>query len=65
MGVHFYDRRKMRSELLPTISSPENTHRENTLLPLSYSTNRINIILLTTHFMDEADYLGDKIAIMS
>lgn len=23
------------------------------------------IILLTTHFMDEADYLGDRIAIMS
>jgi len=22
------------------------------------------IILLTTHFMDEADYLGDRIAIM-
>ena len=22
------------------------------------------IILLTTHFMDEADYLGDKIGIM-
>jgi len=23
------------------------------------------IIILTTHFMDEADYLGDRIAIMS
>jgi ATP-binding cassette subfamily A (ABC1) protein 3 len=23
------------------------------------------IILLTTHFMDEADYLGDRIGIMS
>lgn len=22
------------------------------------------VILLTTHFMDEADYLGDRIAIM-
>ena len=29
----------------------------------SYRSGRI--ILLTTHFMDEADYLGDRIAIMS
>ena len=29
----------------------------------NYKTGRI--ILLTTHFMDEADYLGDKITIMS
>lgn len=28
----------------------------------SYKNERI--ILLTTHFMDEADYLGDRIAIM-
>lgn len=29
----------------------------------NYKSNRI--ILLTTHFMDEADYLGDRIAIMA
>ena len=29
----------------------------------SYKTDRI--ILLTTHFMDEADYLGDRIGIMA
>ena len=29
----------------------------------SYKTDRI--ILMTTHFMDEADYLGDRIAIMA
>lgn len=29
----------------------------------SYRSGRI--ILLTTHFMDEADYLGDRIAIMA
>ena len=29
----------------------------------NYKNNRI--ILLTTHFMDEADYLGDRIGIMS
>ena len=25
---------------------------------------RERIVVLTTHFMDEADYIGDKIAIM-
>lgn len=29
----------------------------------NYKSDRI--ILLTTHFMDEADYLGDRIAIMA
>lgn len=29
----------------------------------NYKNDRI--ILLTTHFMDEADYLGDRIAIMA
>ena len=30
---------------------------------INYKNDRI--ILLTTHFMDEADYLGDRIAIMA
>ena len=29
----------------------------------NYKSNRI--VILTTHFMDEADYLGDRIAIMA
>jgi ABC-type multidrug transport system ATPase subunit len=33
----------------------------NTLKELKHG----KIIILTTHFMDEAEYLGDRIAIMS
>ncbi len=47
----------------PTSGMDPTARRQLWELLKNYKNNRI--ILLTTHFMDEADYLGDRIAILS
>ena len=47
----------------PTSGMDTSARRYSWELLKSYKTDRI--ILLTTHFMDEADYLGDRIGIMA
>lgn len=47
----------------PTTGMDPGARRDTWDLLLRYKQNRT--IMLTTHFMDEADFLGDRIAIMA
>ena len=47
----------------PTSGMDPTARRQVWEMLKNYKNDRI--ILLTTHFMDEADYLGDRIGIMS